>query len=204
MPPVTRHPRHHLVDTVRNTAQQGQAAIRRQFGVSDVNGTLRVGIGALGAFAPSRQGDYGIIVGDPSGNLQTLSPPVPTPLAPTTILTTSTELTTVGNRLTTYIGTSGRALVTLSAQLFLPASRNVIIGVYANGTEVTGSVWGLLTFLNPDPTFNGNWSVSGSFIATTARGVVASANNLWTVFGTASTGTPSPTVTFGTLIVQPL
>lgn len=137
MPPSPRNPRHRLLDHVRS-AEAGAAHIaRRQYGISDESGTLRVGIGSLGAYEASFAGDYGVAVGDASGNLAELWPL----RAETTSLAISTlgswvQLTGVSGfpTITAYIGQTGRMIVGVSATAYCALSSAYIIGQACSGT----------------------------------------------------------------------
>jgi hypothetical protein len=128
MPPHARHPRHRLFDTVRKTAASTGELVRRQFGIQDQNGNLRVGIGDLGAYVPALAGDYGVVIGGPG-----LTPIEMWPIQAETYFSTAVgpfgtgweSLATYVPVITAYIGASGRALVGISVTGVSGASSTV-------------------------------------------------------------------------------
>jgi hypothetical protein len=140
-PPRPTHPRHPLIRNLRAAPQQQTQQSRRQYAIEDTAGNLRVGIGALGAYDSSLAGDYGVMVGDPTGNVQELWPPSAVEYAPQ-ITVTSNSWTLLSNvpTLSAYIGASANAIVTISSTIQTTSAACYLL-VVANGQTPTGTDW---------------------------------------------------------------
>lgn len=202
MPRPARHPRRALVDGIKRNAAGVAAHGRRQIGIEDANGNLRVAIGDLGAFYPGYEGEYGVVVASPAGAGGELWPPVCGQYVGVGTFTPGGSPATLGGGWMpeVWIGVSAEANITISGTFY---------GTAGTGTTaprlvpvINGTAYDALTSSCYQPVLNDYASAAITFPSQGNFTLEPGAANTFQLAVNASSGTVY--VGMASLLVQPL